>query len=191
MMIRLSAGALLTAALVACKQEEPGQTPVLRICTVEWRGTLMTDSNEFNVRACWNGQCTSTMAVQAAQNDAGVPMPFRDAGCFPTTPGGPPSGCELVPITPPPGCTPGELGREFSVLSCARAEGDGITFGISLEATSEGFPHDGDGVALTIGTTAGNTLIDATATLSSNGLATDDGPSCTGGRFGLDGMPSG
>ena len=186
---RLLLGALLSTALASCDERSPPDDPLYRLCQVAWRGTVMTDSDSFSVRACWNRQCSSNIPVQLVQNDGGAPRVFRDAGCFPTTPGGLPSGCAVVPITPPPGCTAGEINTSFSVLACARAGREGTAFNISLEATSPGFPDDGDPVGVRIETTAGSELVDATATVKSKDLATDGSSGCAGGLFGLDGAP--
>jgi hypothetical protein len=184
-MHRALAGVLLTTALVACEKDEPAQNSIIRLCPVEWRGTLTTDSNAFNVRACWNGNCTSNMPLRAVQNDAGMARVFPDAGCFPTTPGGLPSGCELVPITPSPGCGVGEIGTYFAVSACAVLDREQTTFTVGLTPATEGYPDDGDRVGLTIETAAGVLVAEATAILGSNDPATDS--SCRSGRFGLDG----
>lgn len=182
---RLLAVVLLATGLVGCEKDEPAQSPILRLCSVVWQGTLTTDSNAFNVRACWNGRCTSNMPVRSAQKDGGTAPPYRDAGCFPTTPGGLPSGCELVPMTPGPGCGVGEIGAYFSVSACAEADREQTTFLVGLTPATEGYPDDGDRVALTIETEAGVLVAEATATLGSNDRSTDS--SCRSGRLGLDG----
>lgn len=189
-MHRVLAGMLLTTALVACEKDEPAQPAIIRLCPVEWRGTLTTDWNEFNVRACWNGNCTSNMPMQAAQNDGGMAQAFPDAGCVPTTPGGLPSRCALVPITPGPGCAVGEIGTYFAVSACAESDREQTTFNVVLTPSTEGYPDGGDRVGLTIETATGNALVDATADLGSDDdLNTDNSISCRGGLFGLNGTP--
>jgi hypothetical protein len=184
-MNRWLVGVLLTTALVACEKDDPAHHPVSRLCPVGWRGTLTTDSSAFNVRACWNGNCTSNISVQAAQNDGGVARAFPDAGCFPTTPGGLPSGCALVPMTPGPGCGVGEIGTYFSVSACAESDREQTIFNVGLTPATEGYPDDGDRVGLTIETAAGVVVAEATAKLGSNDPAADS--SCRSGLFGLDG----
>jgi hypothetical protein len=183
---RLFVAMLLSTSLGACERDVQEQTSEHYGCLVEWRGTLTTDSNAFNVQACWNGRCTGNIPVQALRNDAGLAVASVDAGCVPPTPGGPPSHCEFVPITPEPGCGVGEIGTDFSVSACAQSGRDGTTFGIVLTATREGYPDAGDSLGLTIETTTGNALVEATADVG-NDVATASSRSCRGGLFDLDG----
>lgn len=182
------AGVLLSTAFVACEkqQDDQGQPLIYRGCVVNWSGTLTTDSAAFNVRACSNGRCTSNIniPVQVARNDGGSVVEYPDAGCVPTTLGGPPSRCESLPFMPGPGCSIGEIGNDFSVLACARSGSNGTYFSVTLTPATESLAGDGDQVGLTIETTAGNTLIEANANVLRND--TESSTRCLG-SFDLDG----
>jgi hypothetical protein len=186
-MNRLFPCVLLSTALLACEKDDQAGPPIYRHCPVEWRGALATDSNALNVQVCWNGRCSSSIPVQAVRSDAGV-AGSSDAGCVPTTRGGLPSHCDVVPSTPEPGCGLGEIGRDFSVLACAESGRDGITVDIVLTAASDSFPNDGDRFELVIVTTTGSALVDSAVNLGSDDLATNSS-SCRGGLFELDGTP--
>jgi hypothetical protein len=105
---------------------------------------------------------------------------------MPTTPGGLPSGCAVLPVAPPPGCATGQIDSLFSVLACAQPVSDGTDFSITLTPEARGLAGDGDELELTIQTPAGNTLVETRA----NVQRTDtDGYTRCQGRFDLDGTP--
>lgn len=185
-MHRLLAGVLLSTAFVACKpqQDDQAQPSIYRGCVVNWSGTLTTDATVFNVRACSNGTCTSSIPVQVSRSDGGSVLEYPDAGCVPTTPGGPPSRCESLPFMPGPGCSVGEIGNDFSVLACARSGSSGTYFSITLTPATENLAGNGDQVGLTIETTAGNALVEANANVLRND--TESSTRCLG-SFDLDG----
>jgi hypothetical protein len=187
---RLWAGVLLSTAFVACeKPDEPSQLPLLRLCVVNWSGTLATDASAFNVRACWNYRCSDSIPVRLARSDAGSSPQYADASCVPTTPGGLPARCNSRPITPPPGCSVGEIDRNMSLLACARAGSDGADVSIHLTPATEGFPVAGDQFELTIETTGGDALVDARARMPLDDSDTEERASCRGARFDLKGDP--
>jgi len=187
-MNRLAAGVLLSIALLGCQKDDEGQESLLRQCSVEWRGASSTTASTFNVHACWKDRCTSSLVVQAAPSDGGSSAQRTDSGCVPTAPGGTPSHCDVVPITPGPGCAVGEIGSDFSASACAQSSNAGTNFDIVLTATREGFPDNGDRFDLSIETTDGESLVDATATIAGDEAAADS-TSCEGALLGLDGSP--
>jgi hypothetical protein len=187
-MNRLLAGVLLSTALLACEKDDEGQESLFRQCSVEWRGASSTTASAFNVQACWKDRCTSSLVVQAARSDGGSSAQRTDAGCVPTTPGGMPSHCDVVPITPGPGCAVGDIGSDFSVSACAQSSNAGTNFDIVLTATREGYPDNGDRFDLSIETRDGESLVDASATIAGDGAAADS-KSCGGALLGLDGSP--
>jgi len=188
MIERLLASIFLSTALIACEKDDRGEPWIYRLCNVEWRGVLTTHASSFNIQACWNGRCTNDVLVQVEQADGG-PSERVDAGCVLTTPKGMPSRCNLVPVAPRPGCAEGEIGGDFSVSVCAQSVRDGTTFDIVLKPATDGFPDKGDRFRLVIETTAGGSLVEATANVGSDSQDTDSSASCQGGLFGLDGSP--
>jgi hypothetical protein len=186
---RLLAGVVLSAGVVTCgvDQDERERVPLYVTCLVSWSGSALTDSRAFNIRACHFGRCTRDISVQAALDDGGLAVEERDAGCVPTTPGGPPAHCEFRPFVPGPGCGVGEIGDDFSVLACARGGSEGTDFSITLTPSTDSFPDDDDQFGLTIRTTAGSTLVEARGNVGSSGLPIESDSPCRGAAFDLDG----
>jgi hypothetical protein len=182
----LMVGVLLGAALPGCADEDQRSQQPLRLCVVYWSGTLATGSSTFDVQACYNGRCTSNISVQVAPLDAGVAVEHADAGCVPTTPGGPPSRCDSVPLTPGPGCGTGQIGDEFSVQACSQASGDGTAFSVLLTPANDSLPDGGDQLGLTIQTADGDELVRASARIPRDDVTSSG---CQGAGLDLEGTP--
>lgn len=180
---------LQSAAILACERLPEEYGGPLVTCVVQWRGTLATDSNAFNVQACYNSRCTSRISVQAARADGGSTMEYPDAGCVPTTPGGLPSRCDSLPVAPGPGCGTGEIAKEFAVQACAQSQSDGTYFSIALIPSTSSLPDGGDQFELTIGTIGGTSLVEANGNVPRNDPTPESNADCRGAVFDLDGVP--
>jgi len=181
---RISA-VLLSTALLGCEQRPDEQGGPRPNCVVEWRGTLATDARAFNIQACWNGRCTSDISVQVQGLDGGSAREYSDAGCVPTTPGGLPSRCPVVPLEPGPGCGIGQIGNDFAVRACTQSSSEGMHFNVALDPANVSVPDGGDRFGLTIETADGNSLVEANGTTSDE--LTEGGASCRGAMFDLGG----
>lgn len=183
---------LSTTLLPACDDaSDLTSTGVPTYCLINWSGALATDASVFTIRACWNGRCTSDIAVQATASDAGTPPVNADA-CTPapTTPGGLPSGCRAArtqgppPVTPSAGCADDEISDQFSVRACARLGANReALFDVNLTPSRPSYPALGGTASLSIGTT-GVSLLSSEATVPSAEGRPDP---CQGARFALDG----
>lgn len=183
---RLLASVLLSTAALACDEADGNWPESLILCSVSWSGTLATSSSAFDVRACWNGRCTSDIPLQLAQEDGGSVEESPDTRCVPTTRGGPPSNCDPVPFTPAPGCGIGEIADLYSVHACVSASA-GADFNITLTARRVGYPVGGDQLGLTIRTAAGDALTEANARVPRDDLVASSSGRCRDANLALDG----
>jgi hypothetical protein len=180
-MRRILASVLLTAGISACDQQqqqvEPREETEYHGCVINWSGRLATPASAFNVQVCWNDSCTGDVPVQSSPSN-GSSATYADAGCAPTSGGGEPSSCEF---TPGPGCGVGDAG-EVTVQACAASRGDDTEFSIVLSPTAQSV---GGQIRLNIATSAGNSLVQASANVTNDDLYS--GELCRGASFDLEG----